>query len=71
MDTKYVTAARSSLTFDVSPLVPQEYAEFRPLVADSVLFFLERLPAQRLTQILAAQSILPADARAPRRGSQT
>ena len=67
MDTKYVTAARSSLTLDISPLVPQEYAEFRPLVADSVLFFLERLPAQRLTQILAAQSILPADASAETR----
>jgi len=48
-------------------LVPQEYAEFRPLVADSVLFFLERLPASRLTQILAAQASLPDDASAEAR----
>ncbi len=67
MNTEYGTPARSSLAFDVSPLVPQEYAEFRPLVADSVLFFLERLPAQRLTEILAAQSALPADASAEAR----
>ena len=64
VNTKYGTLAGSSLTFDVSPLVPQEYAEFRPLVADSVLYFLERLPARRLAQILAAQSLLPTDASA-------
>lgn len=67
MDTSNVVPAGSSLTFDLSPLVPQEYAEFRPLVADSVLFFLERLPAPRLTQILAAQAMLPADAGAEER----
>jgi ubiquinone biosynthesis protein len=61
VSTAYMTPAGSSLTFDVSPLVPQEYAEFRPLVTDSVLYFLERLPAPRLTQILAAQAALPAD----------
>jgi len=47
--------------------VPQEYAEFRPLVADAVLFFLQRLPTPRLTQILAAQATLPADASAEER----
>jgi len=56
VDPEHVTPAGSSLTFDVSPLVPNEYAEFRPLVADAVFFFLERLPAPRLTQILAAQA---------------
>lgn len=38
MDTSNVVPAGSSLTFDLSPLVPQEYAELRPLVADSVHF---------------------------------
>lgn len=64
MNTEYLTPVRSSLSFDVSPLVPEEYAEFRPLVADAVVFFLERLSVQRLTDILAAQSALPADSSA-------
>jgi len=42
-----VTPSGSALTLDVSPLVPQEYAAFRPLGADAVLFFLKRLPAAR------------------------
>ena len=67
MNTEYVTPAGSSLAFDVSPLVPQEYVEFRPLVADAVRFFLERLSAQRLTEILTTQSALPVGASAEAR----
>jgi len=48
--------------FDVSPLVPEEYAAYRPLVAETLVFFLGRLPPARLAEIIAAQNRLHADA---------
>lgn len=47
---------------DVTPLVPEVYAQYRPLVADSFVFFLRRLSAPRLRAILAEQEALPSDA---------
>lgn len=55
------------LAFDMSPLVPDEYAAFRPLVADAVAFFVERLPLPRLTELIAAQCALSAEACAEER----
>nr|VFK78854.1 MAG: ubiquinone biosynthesis protein [Candidatus Kentron sp. SD] len=48
--------------FDISPLVPEEYAEYRPLVAEAMLFFIRHLSYARLMEILSAQNRLPADA---------
>lgn len=47
---------------DITPLVPEIYAEYRPLVADAAAFFLQHLSASRLTAILAEQQTLPSDA---------
>ncbi len=47
---------------DITPLVPEIYAEYRPMVADAVVFFLQHLSASRLTAILAEQQTLPSDA---------
>lgn len=46
----------------VDQLVPESLARWRPLVADGLLFFLERLPEPRQDEIMAAQFALPADA---------
>lgn len=48
-------------------IVPDCYAEFRPIVADGLTFFLHRLPPHRLTAILAAQAQLPHGADLPQR----
>nr|VFJ91844.1 MAG: ubiquinone biosynthesis protein [Candidatus Kentron sp. LFY] len=48
--------------FDISPLVPEEYAAYRPLVAETMVFFVERLSPARLMEILAAQNRLAPDA---------
>jgi len=47
---------------DVTPLVPEVYAQYRPLVADALVFFLQRLPAPRLRAILEEQQAFPPDA---------
>ncbi len=46
---------------DITPLVPEIYAAYRPLVADAVAFFLQHLSAPRLAAILAEQQALPSD----------
>lgn len=46
---------------DITPLVPEVYADYRPLVADAVAFFLHHLSAPRLDAILAEQACLPRD----------
>ncbi|MBT8420093.1 MAG: hypothetical protein KJO08_04440 [Gammaproteobacteria bacterium] len=48
--------------FDISPLVPEEYAAYRPLIAETLIFFLGRLSPARLVEIIAAQNRLHADA---------
>ena len=67
MDAAYTSPVKAWLTLDVSPLVPVEYAPFRPLVADALVFFMERLPPARLTEIVAAQYALPTEACAEER----
>ncbi len=47
---------------DITPLVPQVYAAYRPLVADAVVFFLHRLSKPRLTALLAEQQSLGSEA---------
>nr|VFK22023.1 MAG: ubiquinone biosynthesis protein [Candidatus Kentron sp. MB] len=48
--------------FDISSLVPEEYAAYRSLVAETMVFFLERLSHARLIEIIMAQNRLDADA---------
>jgi ubiquinone biosynthesis protein len=55
------------LDIDFSLLVPDEFAEFRPLVSDAVVFFVERLPMPRIAELAAAQSTLPTGASAEER----
>ena len=55
------------LDIDVSPMVPDEFAQFRPVVADAVVFFLAHLPVPRLTELAARQCDLSADASAEER----
>src|SRR5438552_1191776 len=43
-------------------LLPPIYHRYRPLLADGICFFLERLPAARLRRIFLEQSRLPASA---------
>ena len=45
---------------DTSPLVPECYAAYRPLIADGLRYFLERLPISRLARLVADQQGLPA-----------
>jgi len=47
---------------DITPLVPEVYADYRPLVADALAFFLRHLSPPRLTAILTEQQALPGDA---------
>jgi len=46
---------------DITSLVPEVYADYRPLVADALAFFLRHLSAPRLAAILAEQQALPSD----------
>jgi ubiquinone biosynthesis protein len=42
------------------PVVPEVYAFARPVVTDGFVFFLSRLPAERIEAIIAEQMLLPA-----------
>ncbi len=53
---------RALWSIDVSPLVPEEYATYRHVVVDALLFFIRNLPAARFTSIVAEQERLPSDA---------
>jgi ubiquinone biosynthesis protein len=44
------------------PVVPDVYAFARPVVTDGFVFFLSRLPAERIEAIVAEQILLPATA---------
>jgi ubiquinone biosynthesis protein len=62
----------SSGAFHIDPqelaaVVPDCYAEFRPVVADGLAFFLEHLSPDRLAEVFRAQAELPAEAGLPRR----
>jgi ubiquinone biosynthesis protein len=52
---------------DLAAIVPDCYAEFRPIVADGLTFFLQHLSPPRLAEIFQAQACLPADANLSRR----
>jgi ubiquinone biosynthesis protein len=52
---------------ELAAVVPGCYAEFRPVVADGLTFFLEHLSPPRLAEVFQAQAELPADAGLPRR----
>ncbi|VFM95121.1 MAG: ubiquinone biosynthesis protein [Candidatus Kentron sp. G] len=47
---------------DISSLVPDEYAAYRPLIAETLVFFLGCLSPARLAEIIAAQNRLHAGA---------
>ncbi len=47
---------------DISPLVPKQYAAYRPLIAEALLFFVQHLPPHRMATILVEQQALPDDA---------
>jgi ubiquinone biosynthesis protein len=62
----------TSQSFHIDPqelaaIVPDCYAEFRPIVADGLTFFLRHLSPPRLAEAFGAQADLPADASLPRR----
>lgn len=46
---------------DITPLVPEIYADYRPLVSDAFIFFLQHLSAPRLEAILTEQQAFPSD----------
>jgi len=52
---------------ELAAVVPDCYAEFRPLVAEGLMFFLQHLSPARLAEVLQAQAELSADAKLPRR----
>lgn len=54
-------ALHSTCGIDISPLVPKQYAAYRPLIAEALLFFVQHLPPHRLAAILVAQHALPPD----------
>lgn len=59
-----MTTPRISLlveSLDIGQILPEVYAEYRPLLVDGVCYFLELLPEQRLTGIFAEQFALDAE----------
>jgi ubiquinone biosynthesis protein len=52
---------------ELAAVVPDCYAEFRPIVADGLTFFLQHLSPSRLAEVFQAQAELPADTALPRR----
>src|SRR5947209_14625606 len=52
---------------ELEAIVPDCYAEFRPIVADALSFFLEYLSPPRLADVFQAQAQLPVDTGLPRR----
>ncbi len=48
-----------NLMFDITQLVPPQYAVYRPLLTDGLHFFLQRLSAHRLAAITAEQLAMP------------
>jgi len=52
---------------ELATIVPDCYAEFRPIVADGLTFFLQHLCAARLVSVFQAQAELPVDAGLARR----
>jgi len=55
------------LGIDLSPLVPEVYKEYLPVIEDAFTFFLDRLSLKRVAEVLAGQLNLPQDAGMPER----
>ena len=55
-------ALQSTCGIDIAPLVPKRYAQYRPLIAEALLFFVQHLPPHRLAPILVEQQALPREA---------
>lgn len=55
-------ASQDTWGVDITPLVPEVYAGYRPLVADALAFFLHHLSPPRLAAILTEQQALPSNA---------
>lgn len=55
-------ALQDTCGIDISPLVPKQYAAYRPLIAEALLFFVQHLPPYRVAPILVEQQALPGDA---------
>ena len=53
---------RDAWGIDVSSLVPDDYGEYRLLVEDAIVFFLENLSDERVEEIVAEQQTLRSDA---------
>jgi ubiquinone biosynthesis protein len=47
--------------FDISSLVPEAYAAYRPAILEALAFFVNRLPDQRRMEILSEQSAMEPD----------
>ncbi|MCB1860771.1 MAG: hypothetical protein KDI47_03450 [Gammaproteobacteria bacterium] len=61
-----MTAPRISLlveALNIGQILPEVYAQYRPLLVDGVCYFLALLPENRLTEILAEQYSLAAETR--------
>jgi ubiquinone biosynthesis protein len=50
-------------------MVPEEFAQFRPLVSDALVFFLERLSVPRLAELVTKEYELPPNASAEERST--
>jgi len=48
-------------SLNVGQILPEEYAEYRPLLMDGLCFLLERLPEHRLTEIFLEQAGLDSE----------
>ncbi|HZA28545.1 MAG TPA: hypothetical protein VE735_02930, partial [Gammaproteobacteria bacterium] len=55
------------LGIDLSPLVPEIYQEYLPVIEDAFTFFLDRLSLKRVAEVLAGQLNLSQDASMPER----
>ncbi len=62
METTALSVGALRERLDVASLVPERYARYRPVVVETLRFFLEGLSAARFGEIVAAQLALPADA---------
>lgn len=65
--TEYHTLSHETFGIDISPLVPDRYAAYRPLIVEALLFFLQHLHPTRAAAILAEQETLPHDVSMPQR----
>ena len=63
MEARSVSASVRDLveSLDVEQILPQPYADYRPLLMDGLCFFLERIGPERLLEIVSDQFALASD----------